>query len=58
MLRKYEVAGMPAGSRNDSQAGNGNSQREVRRVKGGYRFRWLIREERDVIAPARLSRAR
>jgi hypothetical protein len=57
MFRKYEVSGMPA-SRNDGQAGNVNPQREVRRVRGGYKFRWLVREERDVIAPARSSRAR
>jgi hypothetical protein len=58
MFRKYEVSGMPASSRNDGQAGNVNPQREVRRVRGGYKFRWLVREERDVIAPARSSRAR
>jgi hypothetical protein len=48
MSRKSEVAGIAAGSRNDGQAGNVNPEREVRRVKGGYKFRWLVREERDV----------
>jgi hypothetical protein len=56
MLRKYEVAGMPADSRNGGQAENVNPEREIRRVKGGYKFRWLIRDERDVVPPPAISR--
>jgi hypothetical protein len=44
MFRKSEVAGTPADSRHDGETENVNAQREVRRVKGGYKFRWLIRE--------------
>jgi hypothetical protein len=58
MFRKYEVAAIQAGSRNGGQAGNVNPQPAVRRVKGGYRFRWLIRAETDVIATAMPLRAR
>ena len=57
MLRKYEVAGIPANSRNGDQVQNVNPEHEVRRVKGGYKFRWLIRDEQEITPPPAISRA-
>jgi hypothetical protein len=56
MFRKSEVAAMAAGSRYDDQAENVHPEREVRRVKGGYKFRWLIREETELKPPPAIRR--
>jgi hypothetical protein len=48
MLRKSEVTGVSTGGRNDGHGEHLDPLRQVRRVKGGYKFRWLIRQEIDV----------